>query len=885
MKRQLYLFVFFCFSCSLTFAHHVVGGEIYYSYIGPGTSAGSSIYSVTLRLFRNCNADPNTTAPLPGNVMIGIFTNQYPYTSVEVLSVDSTSFGSISLTTYPVCISTKPPVCYQVATYTQQVQLDDTQVGYRLSFQTCCRLGSLNVTDDAANTTGVPGATYECVIPGTNILPTGHNSCAVFKEKDTALVCSGSKFTLDFGALDPDLEDSLGYSFTAAYDGGLLMNASDVPPGNPLYTPVNYTAPYTSGSPLGNTVNINSQTGLISGIAPTAGPYVVCVQANEYRAGILISSHRKDFILVVSNCNIPQATLNSSYINCGNYTFTFSDNSNSVQINSYYWDFGEPGVTNDTSTMATPTFTYSDTGTFNVKLIVNKGEQCTDSTTATAKVYPGLFPKIGIYGNCISEPYQFIDSTKTNYGVVNYWMWNFDSTDQNSDDYNPYQNPTHQFADTGRQTIEFIVGNSKGCLDTLYKSFDVMAKPLINVPFNDTLICLKDTLQLFSSTNALPGGAYTLSWSPDYNISNTTIDSPYVYPATTTSYVVSINDNKGCSNSDTVVVNVVPFVIIDAKPDTTICKTDSITLRPNTNALKFLWSPALGLSDSTVENPVASPDTTTTYTVLATIGHCSASDTKTIKVVPYPKVQTFGDTSICYGNTAQLNAVITGAYFQWSPSNSLLHPNTLSPIAGPQVTTQYVLSVTDTLGCPKPSTDTVTVTVIPKVQAFAGDDTTIVAGQPLQLNATGGTTYEWTPTTGMNNSNIANPIVTLGTSIDSITYAVRVSIPQSCFATDSLTVFVFKTPASIFIPTGFTPNGDGRNDILRPILVGMKQLNFFNIYNRLGNLIFSTSQIGTGWDGTYSGIKQPSGTYVFSAEGVTYLGNTIKEKGTVVLIR
>ena len=271
--------------------------------------------------------------------------------------------------------------------------------------------------------------------------------------------------------------------------------------------------------------------------------------------------------------------------------------------------------------------------------------------------------------------------------------------------------------------------------------------------------------------------------------------------------------------------------------------------------------------------------------VTASVGKCVAEDTVVIKVVPYPLVNAGSDVSICYGNSAQLNANITGASFIWSPQNSLVNPKTLNPVARPVSTTAYVLTVRDTLGCPKPTSDTVVVTVIPPVKAFAGNDTSVVANQPLQLNATGGSSYAWTPSTGMNNAFIANPVVILNAVYDTIRYEVRVSTEEGCFADDDLKVTVFKTGPDIFIPTAFTPNSDGKNDVLKPIPVGIRTLQYFKIYNRWGEMLFSTSAIGDGWDGTYKGKEQAAGTYVFMAHAIDFLGKVINRKGTTVLIR
>jgi gliding motility-associated-like protein len=87
------------------------------------------------------------------------------------------------------------------------------------------------------------------------------------------------------------------------------------------------------------------------------------------------------------------------------------------------------------------------------------------------------------------------------------------------------------------------------------------------------------------------------------------------------------------------------------------------------------------------------------------------------------------------------------------------------------------------------------------------------------------------------------------------------------------------------VPSGFTPNGDGKNDLARPATPGIAQLKYFTIFNRLGEAVFSTSTIGAGWNGMFKGKAQAAGTYVYQAEGVDYEGITIFRKGTIVLIR
>jgi len=196
-----------------------------------------------------------------------------------------------------------------------------------------------------------------------------------------------------------------------------------------------------------------------------------------------------------------------------------------------------------------------------------------------------------------------------------------------------------------------------------------------------------------------------------------------------------------------------------------------------------------------------------------------------------------------------------------------------------------VLHVADTLGCPKPVTDSILVKIIPKVNAFAGNDTAVVREQALQLNATGGTDYLWIPSFNLSDPHIANPVVTFLEAPDTLLYSVKVSTPEGCSATDSIKIFVFATQPEVFVPTAFTPNGDGRNDIYRTMVAGMKQFLYFRVYNRWGQLLFSTSEANKGWDGTYGGRKQESGTYVYSIQAIDYNNRSYFKKGTFVLIR
>ncbi|MCW3087587.1 MAG: type sorting protein [Sediminibacterium sp.] len=870
------------------FAGHIAGGEVYYKYVRPGAN-NTSIYQISLRLFRECDAGGANVADMPTEVVMAIYTNTASSTQFgPQQTIPRTSFQTLLLGTPNPCISNPSRVCYQVGTFTFTQQLPNTAAGYIVMFQTCCRTNLIDniqlqnfINPDGQSTNG-EGATYTGQIPGSNTLTPGSvNSSPVFSLKDTTLVCQNTLFRLDFSAADPDLTDSLSYSFCAAYDRGRTTAAADFNYSPPPYNAVTYTPGFSGTAPLGPAVSINPVTGIISGIAPAVGRYVVTVCITEWRAGKAISQHRKDFTLRVDDCTLTGAALKPQYITCDGYTLSFENQSTSSSINSYLWDFGEKVPA--TSTAPTPTHTYSDTGVYVLKLKVTSTTGCQDSTTAPVKIYPGFTSDFTIQGSCYLNAYKFFDATVSKYGVVDSWKWQFGDASTLADTARS-KDSSWKYSALQTAQVTLITTNSKGCIDTITKPLVVSDKPTLNLPFRDTLICSNDTLMLKVIS---PGG--TVLWTPENGpnktrIINANTTTPLVFPRDTTRYYVSINDN-GCANSDSVRVNVLPFITVDAGRDTGICRADSLRLRPESAALSYQWTASTGERIEAIKYPQAKPLVDTRYFVLANLGKCQARDSVLVRVAAYPNASAGSDVTICFGTRVQLHGNATGTVFSWSPANSLINENTLTPTAGPVRTTAYILSATDTVGCPKPKTDTIVVTVIPPITAYAGNDTTVLPDQPVPLLATGGSTYSWSPPTGLSDPNIANPVAMLNSAYDSVTYTVRVTDKNGCYSEDQVTVRIFNTVADILVPSGFTPNGDGKNDVARPITIGITKLQYFSIYNRWGQLLFTTNETGKGWNGVFNGVAQPAGAYVYQARGFDFLGSAVYRKGTIVLIR
>lgn len=479
-------------------------------------------------------------------------------------------------------------------------------------------------------------------------------------------------------------------------------------------------------------------------------------------------------------------------------------------------------------------------------------------------------------------PVQFTDLTTAVFGTPSIWSWNFGDPGTLADT-SHIRNPTYVYSTAGTYTGTFIVETSVGCRDTLFPEITIVYEPDFHVP-NDTLICVVDNLQLVATTTSTSG---TVTWSPNYMISDIHSLTPIVSPDVTTTYTAFFLEPSGCSATKSVTINVVPDATLTVAGDTTICRTDSVVLRiQNTNTIYYQWTatPATGINNPAVRNPSAAPlAPETVFHIKASISQiCFKEADIIVKTVPYPVPVIAGDDPICFGKNSQLQAS-GGSIYSWSPATYLTDPNIANPVVQqPKISTIYTVTVRDVLGCPKPVSKNFTVHVIKLIANAGPQDTSVVLGQPLQLIATGGTIFEWTPNTWLTDPDIYNPI---SNPQNNITYALRVSNSIGCFSNDTIKVKVYFVPPDMYVPSAFTPAGDGLNDLFRPIALGIRSLENFRVYNRWGELVYATKNIGEGWNGTYKGQGQNAGTYVWEVEATDYLGKKIRRKGTVILIK
>lgn len=249
------------------------------------------------------------------------------------------------------------------------------------------------------------------------------------------------------------------------------------------------------------------------------------------------------------------------------------------------------------------------------------------------------------------------------------------------------------------------------------------------------------------------------------------------------------------------------------------------------------------------------------------------------------QLKTLADTIICLGQKVQLLTTGTVTDYRWAPADGLDSPSAKDPFASPIQSTEYIVKAVKG-NCSRQ--DTVLVTVIPAIEVSVSPDALIPYDKPYQLfassaqlNGISGVKYSWLPAIGLDDPAVANPRATLKSSQ---AYTVELSTPQGCKGQGKVNLTVIP-PAWIVLPDVFTPNGDGKNEILLPVAKGISSLKYLNVYNRWGEVVYFGSQLSEGWDGRIKGIEAASGTYVWKLEAVTEGGEMITGNGTVLLIR
>lgn len=585
----------------------------------------------------------------------------------------------------------------------------------------------------------------------------------------------------------------------------------------------------------------------------------------------------------------PVADFTNLYNCVDNQVLFFNSSTTAVgTINSYFWDFDNNGIT---STLANPNTTYTTNGIKTVKFVVKTQEGCESDT---------LFKPLLIRARpvadftftdsvCLGSPMVFTDNSTLVDGPVTGWIWLIDNANAG----NNFPTLTHTFLTPGNHTVSLATtGTDLDCLSPyITRNIFVRNKPVADFSTNTVCQTIATTFTDLSSSS--DGDAMNYWW---WDIGNSTIS---LSPAPVMTYNTAgpltiglvVSTIHGCK-SDTLRKP----IFVHAKPvanfstDDRVCFGTPIQFHDlSTTATDVVngWTWIYNNSPwSTVQDPSGQFNAgLQTMGLAVTSDQGCKSDTvyKTFDVNPKAELSwNFKDE--CKNTPVNFTSVdLTGGnmdqwYWTFGDGGTGNTQNTSHTYTA-NGTYHVSLYGVDKIGCHSDLLEKDI--IIYGTNAFAGNDTIAAAGQPVQLNAIGGLSYTWTPSSGLSNPNIGNPVAIINATQ---TFTVKAFTPEGCESYDDVTIKIYKGP-DIYLPTAFTPNDDGLNDIFRGIPVGLREFRYLKVYNRWGQEVFSTNDYHIGWDGKWKAVPQDSGVFVVIANGIDFTGKIISKKSTVMLIR
>jgi gliding motility-associated-like protein len=488
--------------------------------------------------------------------------------------------------------------------------------------------------------------------------------------------------------------------------------------------------------------------------------------------------------------------------NCGSTNYDFVDASKSLfGIANWKWS-GAPADTTNTKNFSR---IYSLTGQNKVSLTVQSNTGCIATTNANFQVKVFSVPKVNINAineACKSQLMQLSSDLNSKDSIFNI-LWNLGNGINSKDSV-----VTVQYFSEGKFTVKLLVSTVNNCYDSTYKSLTIHPLPNVAVP-SDNFACKGDTLYLTAS------GAMNYIWiDQQKNIICNSCETIKIVPSTNSSYSIIGYNQYGCSQIVNTSVKVVQPFKIQASLLDTICIGSSINL-PITGAERYTWFTDPGLSNYNSNNPVASPKSTTTYTVIGRDNHACFTDTAKIKLV-------VGEPTLF--NLAADTAVQAGVQFMLVPNSNNM--------------------------------------------------------QNIRR-------WDWTGNAIFTCNNCQTTIAKVSNDAEIICTATNL---YGCKTIDSIEIKTFCPNSEIFIPNAFSPDGDGINDILFVQGSGIKLIKSFRIYSRWGELVFSKTNFlpgdkSNGWDGKIRGKAAAQDVFVYICEAICEKGIPATFKGNVAVLK
>ena len=583
--------------------------------------------------------------------------------------------------------------------------------------------------------------------------------------------------------------------------------------------------------------------------------------------------------------NGPKAVINAStnntFITLPVYFYNYTNTYNAYNT-QYAWSFGD----GTTSVLNSPTHSYPVPGIYTVTLIAtNPVTRCADTTSRQVTV-KNFAPAFAVNKSFLTAGICPPVLVRLSNNSINYTSVKWDFGDGNTADNINY--PAHVYEQPGKYIITLYVYGQGGLKGTYTDSITIK-QPSAIISIDKKEGCIGLVTIMSATIKNSPKFTWDLGDGSLIANSDTSIIHQYNVPGIYKPYLL-LTDSNGCNTfsslNDSVKVRPNPLVTITpAAPR--ICRGQPVVLTASGGAT-YAWSPATGLSNTQVAATIANPDSTAAYvvTVKDDIG-CTNTGNVQVQVVQKNMVKVTADTAVCLGNNVQLNASGANSY-KWILNTSGLSSTIIpDPVASPLTTTAFTVTGSDVYNC---FSDTANVSVavlsLPVVSVAAVQE--ILLGSPVQLISSGSSDvvkWLWAPATYLNCNNCPNPV---STPLAGLTYHLTVTGGNGCTAFDTVSLKLQCQDSRVFIPTAFSPNNDGGNDVFS--IKGISIVKHMIIYSRWGKPVYErnnyiASDRSTGWDGNYKGEPLPAGAYTYFAEMECPGGGSFVRKGTVMLVR
>jgi gliding motility-associated-like protein len=615
------------------------------------------------------------------------------------------------------------------------------------------------------------------------------------------------------------------------------------------------------------------------------GKYTVRLYAYDNNDGIdsadqiiEVNGPFSDFVVDVAQiCGVP-ATIH----------FT----ANPLNVTDFTWDFGN-GELSGSKNFDT-TYTYTIPGKYYPAVIVKDALGCSFSFGLNEPFVIDTL-KIGFS----KKPVVICDSADVHFtpAVVNIaadefqlpliYHWDFGTG--NPDDTANVADPVFRYKGAGGEQFNahLTVQSSAGCVEEANEVITIVRATKGSIAAVPE-ICQFDTAFFKGSAD---GPVRSWKWEFADNGATVSGKTEVSHPYNTGDdyKVLLLVENEGCTDTaeHLLKVHFLPDVALASK-NVLLCLGDSVRLEAH-NGVQYQWTPATAITDAAIAAPAVFPVTDTRYKVVVIDPYgCVNKDSVQVKL-SYPfTVSTVQDMTVCKGDAVQISA--TGAItYKWIEGNNLGNVRVASQVVAAAATSRYRVvgygnddCFTDTAGF------IMIVKPVPAIKTIA--DTTLVAGFSLPLTTKASADvirYAWSPGFYLDCSNCRSPVSTPKIHMN---YVVTATNQYNCIAKDTVAVTLRCAESTVFIPNTFTPNKDKRNDLFYPRGKGIRQVKWFRIYNRLGELIFERTNFmindaAQGWDGSFMGKTLTSGVFTYLTDMICDAGDVFSMKGTIMLIK